>query len=214
MNTEADRLSRPTRATTHRLSASFFNESLSKEFDMPKITQEEVKRLFDYREDGNLIRKVSIGNQIRIGGVAGYIGGIGYRVIGINYIQYYSHRLVFLYHHGYIPENEIDHIDRDILNNRIENLREVSRQCNVRNSGNRSTNTSGVKGVCWDKQCNKWVAQIVIDGKNKKIGTHIEFNEAVLHRLAAEQCLNWENCDSSSPACEYAIGNGLIKCLL
>lgn len=97
----------------------------------------------------------------------------------------------------------LDHIDRKILNNRIENLREVSNSCNMRNTGNPSTNTSGVKGVCWNKSKNKWRAEIKINSRMTHLGYFTDFTEAVAHRLAAEQCLNWECCDGCSPAYQF-----------
>lgn len=112
--------------------------------------------------------------------------------------RYKVHRLVWLYHKGYLPENQIDHINRVRHDNRIENLREVSASCNVRNSSTLCNNNSGVKGVCFDKSRNKWVAFIHINKKMKSVGRFEDFTEAVAHRLAVEQCLGWNSCDISS----------------
>lgn len=109
------------------------------------LTQERVRELFEYREDGCLIRRVAKSNT-KVGDVAGNLRGDGYLQVTIDRQGYLLHRTVFLYHHGYLPENDLDHIDQDRTNNRIENLREVSRACNLRNTSNRCTNTSGVKG--------------------------------------------------------------------
>lgn len=141
------------------------------------------------------------------------VGGIsaqGYRSTSIDGRRYQVHRLVWFWHHGYFPENNIDHIDRDKLNNRIENLREASKVCNARNCGNHSHNTSGVKGV---SSCSKtarhgkpWKATIAINKKQRHLGVFADITEAVAHRLAAEQCLNWAGCDSCSPAYLYMKG--------
>jgi len=120
-----------------------------------------------------------------------------------------THRLIFFYHNGYFPEGQVDHIDRNKKNNRIENLREVSRQCNLRNTGNSKANTSGVKGV--SKHYSGWKAGVTINGKNKHICYTKDFDEAVLYRFAIEQCIGWNNCDKNSPAMEYAIKNKLIN---
>lgn len=167
------------------------------------ISQNEVERLFEYR-DGVLYWKVRNSNRISIGSPTGTINGNrGYLCTRIDGKKYLNHRLIFLYHHGYMPENMIDHIDRNTLNNRIENLREINQQCNMRNARQHIDNTSGVKGICWHKKTNKWYAQIVINQKLKNFGYYPDFTEAVAHRLAAEQCINWNGCDSCSPAYLY-----------
>jgi len=84
-----------------------------------------------------------------------------------------------------------------------DNLREATQQCNQRNVGTRSDNTSGVKGVTWHKRDKQWVAQICVNKKNKSIGYYADFDDAVCARLAAEQCVDWAGCDSSSPAYQY-----------
>ena len=124
----------------------------------------------------------------------------GYLKTSIKRKHYLNHTLVYLYHHGYIPENDIDHIDRNPLNNKIENLREVSKTCNMRNSKLNKNNKSGVRGVNYAKKNKSWQVLITIHGKTNYIGHYKDFIEAVAHRLAAEQALDWNGCDSSSPA--------------
>ena len=166
------------------------------------LTQARVRELFDYREDGNLVRKVATACCVKVGGVVGYPAG-GYLAVEVSGRAYKLHRVIFLYHHGYFPENDVDHIDRNPLNNRIENLREVSRTCNKRNTGNQANNTSGVKGVLWHSGKNKWCVQIKVAQRHRHLGQFSDFTEAVAHRLAAEQALAWGSCDSCSPAFQY-----------
>ena len=169
------------------------------------LTQERVQEVFDYVE----VRfrwKVRTSNRIKLGDLTGGIGKDGYRFTGIDEKLYPDHQLIFLYHHGYIPENDIDHIDRNPLNNRIENLREVSRSCNSRNCGLRVTNRSGVTGVSWDTKEGKWAANIVVNRRKIHLGTHSALPEAVAHRLAAEQAENWPGCNSRSPAYVFMMG--------
>ena len=167
------------------------------------ITQSRLKELLHYNPDtGIFIRKVSR-QGIRADGVAGYTRKDGYIQIKIDNKNYFAQRLAWLDYYGYLPENELDHIDRIRHHNWIDNLREVSRQCNLRNTGNISTNTSGVKGISFHKNAHKWAASIKVNGKVNHLGYSTEFTEAVAHRLAAEQCLNWSTCDSSSPAYQY-----------
>lgn len=68
------------------------------------------------------------------------------------------------------PTDQIDHINGDKGDNRIANLREATNAENNRNTGAGQANTSGFKGVCWDKAKGKWRAQIEIDGRGAHLG--------------------------------------------
>lgn len=135
--------------------------------------------------------------------IAGGLSSKNYWQIRINKQLYESHRLAWLYIYGYFPENQIDHINQNRSDNRIKNLRESSRQCQIRNSKKHINNTSGVTGVCWAKDTQKWQAQITVNLKLYYLGQFYNFTEAVAHRLVAEQCLNWAGCNSSSSAYQY-----------
>ena len=104
------------------------------------------------------------------GKVAGCINGIGYREIGVNGNNYLSHRLAWLLHYGAWPTNEIDHINNDPADNRIENLREATHFQNMRNRSSVKESTSKYLGVYWDKQHDKWKAQIRVDGTKYHLG--------------------------------------------
>jgi hypothetical protein len=168
------------------------------------ITQDYVKELFHYK-DGSLFWKVRR-KGVSFGNVAGSHDSEGYSRIKVDGKHYFAHRLVFLYHFGYMPEHEVDHIDRNRSNNKIENLREASKSCNMRNSTQQNSTTSGVKGLSWHKATQKWVAQIMVNGTVKHLGLYSDFAEAAAHRLAAEQCLDWGSCDSRSPAHQFMKG--------
>jgi hypothetical protein len=84
----------------------------------------------------------------------------GYLVIGWTKMQtQYAHRLAWLYVHGTRPK-ELDHINGDRTDNRISNLRPVTRSQNNVNSGLQRSNKSGFKGVSWDNARQKWAARI------------------------------------------------------
>lgn len=168
-----------------------------------KITQDKLKQLLHYNPYTGIFKWRNKKGKVKRKDVAGSTNNNEYTRIVIDYKFYQAHRLAWLYMYGYFPENDIDHIDRIRNNNRINNLREVSRQCNMRNSGNPRNNNSGVKGVCWYKSRNKWYAQIIINQKLIFLGYYKSFDEAVCYRLAAEQSVNWSGCDSSSPAYQY-----------
>ena len=99
----------------------------------------------------------------------------GYIRIGINKKLYTLHRLIYKYHNEewdlkYSHNNQIDHIDINKSNNKIENLRVVNNSINQRNKNKLKNCSSIYKGVHWDKTKKKWVAQIRIDGKTIFLG--------------------------------------------
>lgn len=173
----------------------------------PKVplTQERVRELFDYDpETGIVTRRVGRGNQTKVGDKVGSLDkSTGYLTTRIDDRSFYLHRVIFLHVHGYMPEYQVDHINRLRTDNRACNLRESTYSCNSRNSVIRYNNTSGVKGVSWISQKGRWVVQIFINGRGRSLGRYKDFTEAVAVRLAAEQVLNWAGCDSNSSAFLY-----------
>ncbi len=81
-----------------------------------------------------------------------------------------AHRLAWFIAYGFPPVGEIDHINQIKTDNRIANLRDVSRTTNQRNGTRKGNNTSGIPGVSWHKQRQKWCAQASIDGKHHHLG--------------------------------------------
>lgn len=80
----------------------------------------------------------------------------------------------------------VDHINRNKLDNRRENLRVVPKQINSWNHKIISTNKSGYNGVYWSKECNKWAVQISRNGCKKHIGLFDSIEEAVSARRQEE----------------------------
>jgi hypothetical protein len=129
-----------------------------------KITQERLKQLLNYdRCTGIFTWKDSRGGTVCIGDVAGAPSGKGYILITIDDVLYKAHRLAFLYEHGYIPYR-VDHRNRNRSDNSIENLRSATPSQNVANSSISKNNTSGYKGVHYDKKKNRWRANICVNG--------------------------------------------------
>lgn len=179
---------------------------------MDKLTQARLKELLHYDPlTGIFTRKISTNNRFKVGDIAGYKNKQGYIIIRIDGKGYRAHRLAWCYIEGYFPEHHVDHINRNPSDNRFSNLRHVTNQCNLRNTGNFKHNNSGVKGICWNKDKNKWLAQIKINGKIKYLGRYSDFTEAVFHRYEAEICLNWPGCDSNSPARQWLLKQGYIN---
>jgi len=132
--------------------------------------------LFEYK-DGKLFRKVTVAPNALKDSEAGCTESRGYRYVVVNRKRIGTHRIIFLMHHGYVPE-EIDHIDNNPSNNRIENLRAADRHTNMYNIQKRSTNKSGVKNVFWRKDKNKWQVEMNVDGKAKYFGLYFDFEVA------------------------------------
>jgi hypothetical protein len=145
-----------------------------------EITQECLKELFDYREDGVFVRKVATSNRVKVRDVVGWKTVKG-RYVGVcvNGKDEYMHRMVFLYHHGYLPKY-IDHIDGDGTNNRINNLRESTQSQNLMNVAGRSGTKSGVKNVYWHYKLHKWTVHVKIGGKVKYFGLYEDIELAEL----------------------------------
>lgn len=101
----------------------------------------------------------------------------GYWTLKLYGESYYVHRLVWLLHMGYLPE-QLDHIDGNPRNNRIENIRECSNLENARNSKSRSNSRSKFKGVFWNYK--KWSAQIRIGKDVRCLGSFLTEEEAAM----------------------------------
>lgn len=119
---------------------------------------------------------------------AGYVmPSTGYVTVSINNARYLAHRVAWAIHFGEDPLTaEIDHINGDRQDNRIANLRCVSRRVNARNQALRTNNTSGRLGVYWEDCRRRWHAQIMVDGNCIFLGRYCEYSEAVSAREAAE----------------------------
>jgi hypothetical protein len=127
-----------------------------------------------------------------VGARAGRIAGClspttRYIHVKLKQYQYLAHRLAWLYCHGTWPASEIDHIDRCRSNNVLANLREATPSQNRRNGGFRSSNTSGMRGVYFDKRSGKYRADIKFDGKQTTLGHFDSIEEASRCYEAAAQ---------------------------
>lgn len=140
-----------------------------------------------YYDGINLLWRVSLGCK-KAGDIAGSVTNFGYRDVHYNGKHYLAHRIIWEMHNGPIPEvAEIDHVNHNRLDNRIENLRMVSHSENQKNQKANRMNTSGVTGVHWCKSRCKWVARITVDGKHINLGGFDSKDSAVSARKTAEK---------------------------
>lgn len=133
------------------------------------MEQAEIHRLFEYR-DGRLFWKVRPSNRSSVGDVAGCQNKSGYNQIRYRGKTYKNYRLVWSYFNGEIPEElEIDHINGVRNDDRIENLRPVTRQQNA-------FNRKKAKG--YHLENGMYRAYIYLDGKKKNLGSFVSETEA------------------------------------
>ncbi len=136
-----------------------------------KLSQQRLQELLHYDgSTGIFIWRVTNNNRIRVGAAAGTPDKGGYIRIRVEGRRYSAHRLAWFYVHGHFPPADIDHIDRQRANNSINNLRLASRTENNVNSKIYCTNTSGFKGVSWDRYAGKWRASAGMNLKHRHLG--------------------------------------------
>lgn len=144
------------------------------------IDQQRIQHLFDYDSNGLLIWKNPPTNRTQRGREAGSDKINGYRHIGIDGKVYLTHRLIYLWHHGFLPKY-LDHINRIKSDNRIENLRDAR----GRNNANRTKSKnklSQFKGVTWCRDKKIWRTTC----KEKHVGYyHTEKAAAEAYNLRA-----------------------------
>jgi hypothetical protein len=157
------------------------------------LTADALRKLLDYNpETGKFARKTKWGSQ-NIGDEPGSLSKQGYWQIGVFGRTHPAHRLAWLHHYGEWPPHDVDHINRNRLDNRIENLRLTTRSENLHNSGARASSSSGVKGVALrslrrGKRPNKqWVAHIMVNNKRFHLGNYYTLEEATAARQQAEK---------------------------
>lgn len=109
----------------------------------------------------------------------------GYRVGHIDFKLCMAHRVIWALVHGYWPD-QVDHVSGNRGDNRFANLREATKSENVSNTPLRADNTSGFKGVTFQKSNQKWNARITKNGVCHNLG-YFETAEAAhaAYRTAA-----------------------------
>lgn len=147
-----------------------------------------VERLYMFLryepETGNFYWKVKRPSGVLPGDLAGGRKTSGYIRIDIDGRAYGAHQLAWLYMHGVFPDRYVDHANRNPSDNRIDNLRLATNSQNVANSSLWASNTSGFKGVTWNRKSRKWQAGIKVSGRSLHLGLYDEPTEA--HRAYVE----------------------------
>lgn len=147
----------------------------------------EVMRVLDYDpEMGDLSWKIRR-RKINPGQKIVRTKGHGYCRVMIDGVSYLAHKLAYLMHHGWMPE-VVDHINHDKTDNSAANLRACTKSGNERNTGKRSNNSSGFKGVSLRKGTGKYEVRVMVYGRCQYFGLYsdIELAELVASEARAK----------------------------
>lgn len=159
---------------------------------------EKIKDLLKYDPDTGIFtwigKSATRANRTKVGSQAGSLAQNGYTIISIFGNRILAHRLAWFFVYNKFPDYNIDHINGNPNDNRIENLRDISQALNSQNARKpRTNNKSGYLGVHFSKVSNKWTSQITIDRKCKSLGFFKTPEEAYTAYLRAKRELH-EGC--------------------
>lgn len=164
-----------------RIESDYSNRDLMKKYELTQKTLKQYLFLDEILKEFIWIKKTSKFSNIKIGQIAGYIDIEGYRNIKLHKNIYKAHQLVVLYEKGYLPEYpefEIDHINGNKSDNRMDNLRVVTQRENCFNRSINSNNTSGYKGSYYKPRSKNWNSSTMADKKYYYLGTFNTKEEA------------------------------------
>lgn len=143
------------------------------------MSYDELRELLSYDPETGMFHWLQQRKGRRSSGVAGgSTGNDGYVTIKIGSRYYLVHRLAWFYMTKQWPSEDIDHINRNPADNRWDNLRICSRSLNSANANMRESNTSGFKGVTFDKARKRWSAQIGVNYRHMNLGRYATPQEA------------------------------------
>lgn len=158
------------------------------------ISAEKIRSLLDYDPDtGDFLWKDGARKKYDKSKVnkAGHVGFHGYVLWKYQNKMYRMHRIAWLYVYGSFPDADIDHINGIRHDNRIANLRKISRSGNLENLHKATSKSrSGILGVCFDKKSQKWRAFICVKGKRYSLGTHATSEAASAAYMDAKRSMH------------------------
>lgn len=145
-----------------------------------ELTPEVLAEFVSYDKDTGLFTRVKDHPRARAGSQIGKDCGHGYIRFHVQGLSVYAHRAAWMLSYGSIPTGwEIDHINRDKHDNRISNLRLVTRGINMQNTG--------ARGVCYSPARGKWRAYISVHRSQYHLGYFDNLVEAMEAREAGKE---------------------------
>jgi len=158
-----------------------------------ELTLERLRERVNYNPETGVMtlktRPIKGGNTA-VGDVLGSPHSAGYIQLRLDGRPYLLHRLAWFYMHGEWPVN-IDHINHNRQDNRLVNLRSVSRAENQKNQKKRVDNLSGLTGVRWCNSRQKWVAHIRENNRYQVLGRFNNLFDAACARKSMENYLHF-----------------------
>ena len=147
-----------------------------------------MREFISYDPDSGVMTwKKVLSNRTKPGAPCGAnIDSKGYGRVCFDGKQYRTHRVIWALFYGQVPDQQIDHINGNRLDNRIANLRLASNAQNSRNCGLSKNNTSGITGVVFHKYAKKWLAQIMLNRQRIYLGLYDTIEMAAAARKKAE----------------------------
>lgn len=148
-----------------------------------KVVNPSIERLkteFSYNQESGMLTRKS-NEKVMVSK-----NSLGYYRVSVGPKWYPTHRVIWAMFYGEWPRKQIDHIDLDRTNNRIENLREATNSENQQNKGKQKNNTSGMPGVYWYKNKRLWHVCVKLNRKLYSFGYFKDKEDAIKQRLAAK----------------------------
>lgn len=150
---------------------------------------EEARSIWRYDDiSGDLFWTRAVGGKSSAGARAGTKDSEGYTVVRYLGKGYKAHRIAWLLHYGVAPAEWIDHVNGCKSDNRICNLRLATGNLNHMNVW-KSNGRSGLRGVSWFSQYQKWKATIQHNGKTIFLGHYPDKDAAYFVYLSAKAAL-------------------------
>ena len=152
------------------------------------LTADQLRSVLHYDPDTGVFTRLVKWGSRDVGDKPGSVSKYGYLQIGVCGRTYTAQRLAWLYIHGEWPSGVIDHINRDKLDNRLANLRNVNYSRNAHNTALSERNITEHRGVYYKPvrkgrpNLKPWEADVSIDRKRKWLGRFATKEEAILAR--------------------------------
>ena len=150
-----------------------------------ELTQELILKVLKYDAlSGTLIWISNLHSKRAIPGrrAGSLVKSTGYRNISLFGRTYLEHQLIWFIYYGVWPSGQIDHINQVRDDNRIANLRDVSKADNARNRSRNPNSKLGEHGIWFNQRTNRYVAEITLNGKKVYQKSFEDIDEAIKER--------------------------------